>query len=92
MFLCSFLHTVKWFQVLQCIINNSIKHQSFVYKHLKDQIVLFQAIQFRMSCVCTQFKCLTVLFDPLIGPCQVLPLWIRLDLGVMVMKGYSASS
>ena len=26
-----FLHTVKWFQVLLCITNNSIKQQSFVY-------------------------------------------------------------
>ena len=25
------LHTVKWFQVLLCITNNSIKHQSFIY-------------------------------------------------------------
>ena len=36
--------------------------------------VLFQAIQFSMSFVCTQFKCWIVLFDPLIGPYQVLPL------------------
>ena len=26
-----YVHTVKWFQVLLCIINNSIKHQSFIY-------------------------------------------------------------
>ena len=26
-----FSHTVKWLQVLLCITNNSIKHQSFVY-------------------------------------------------------------
>ena len=25
------LHTVKWFQVLLFITNNSIKHQSFIY-------------------------------------------------------------
>ena len=30
-----------------------------------------------------------VLFDPYIGPYQVLPLWARVDLGVMTMKGYS---
>ena len=30
-----------------------------------------------------------VLFDPQIGPCQVLPRWIRVDLEVMTMKGYS---
>ena len=28
-----------------------------------------------------------VLFNPLIGPYQVLPLWPRVDLGAMVMKG-----
>ena len=39
--------------------------------------------------VCTQFKCQTVLFDPSIGPYQVLLLWVRVDLGAMAMKGYS---
>ena len=42
------LHTVKWFQVLLCITNNSIK-QSFVYTQLNDQTVLFQSIQFSIS-------------------------------------------
>ena len=27
---CILLHTIKWFQLLLCITNNSIKHQSFV--------------------------------------------------------------
>ena len=31
-----------------------------------------------------------VLFDPLIGPYQVLPLRARVDLGAMAMKGYTA--
>ena len=31
-----------------------------------------------------------VLFDPLIGTNQVLPLWATIGLGVMLMKGYSA--
>ena len=43
------LHTVKWFQVLLCITNNSIKHQSFVYTQLNDQTVLFQTTQFSTS-------------------------------------------
>ena len=43
------LHTVKWFQVLLCITNNSFKHQSFVYTQLNDQIVLFLTIQFSIS-------------------------------------------
>ena len=40
---------VKWFQVLLCITNNSIKHQSFIYTQLNDQTVLFQTIQFSIS-------------------------------------------
>ena len=43
------LHTVKWFQVLLCITNNSFKHQSFVYTQLNDQTVLFLTIQFSIS-------------------------------------------
>ena len=34
--------------------------------------------------------CTLVLFDPKIGPNQVLPLRTRVDLGAMAMKGYSA--
>ena len=44
-----FLHTVKWFQVLLCITNNSIKYQSSVYTQLNDQTVLFLTIQFSIS-------------------------------------------
>ena len=43
------LLTVEWFEVLLCITNNSIKHQSFVYRRLDGQIVLFLTIQFRIS-------------------------------------------
>ena len=38
------VNKVKWFQVLLCISNDSIKHHSFVYTQLNDQTVLFQAI------------------------------------------------
>ena len=31
-----------------------------------------------------------VLYNPLIGPYQVLPFWARVDLREMAMKGYSA--
>ena len=44
-----FLHMVKWFQVLLCNTNNSIKHQSFVYTQLNDQTVLFPKIKFSIS-------------------------------------------
>ena len=37
------------FQVLLYITNNSIKHQSFVYTKLNDQIDWFQTIQFTIS-------------------------------------------
>ena len=121
------MYTVKWFQILLCITNNSIKHQSFVYIQLNDQTVLFQTIQFSMSTkinyskychvsltiqlnishLFTQLNIKTVLFqaiqfsisirfqyqvflfDPQIGPYQVLLFWIRVDLGVMTIKGYS---
>ena len=43
------LHTVKELQELLRIINNSIKHQSFVYTQLNDKTVLFQAIYFSIS-------------------------------------------
>ena len=36
------LHTVKWFQLLLCITNNSIRHLTFFYPQLNDQTVLFQ--------------------------------------------------
>ena len=43
---------IKWFQVMQYITNNSIKHQSFVYIQLNVKLVLFQTTQFSIS---TQF-------------------------------------
>ena len=58
----------------------------FVYTQLNVKTVLSQTIQFSIS---TQFKYQTVLFDPYIGPYQVLPLRAKVDLGAMVMKGYS---
>ena len=45
-----------------------------------SKTVLFQTIQFS---ICTQL----ILFKPLIGPYQVLPLRTRVDLGVMAIKG-----
>ena len=56
-----------------CIFSNSIQHQSFVYTQLNDQIVPFQAIQLSISRLFTQFKCQTVLFDPLIGNIRCYP-------------------
>ena len=42
-------NTIKWFQVLLCITNNSIKHQSFVYTLLNVKTVLFLTIQLSAS-------------------------------------------
>ena len=44
-----FAHSLMFSSLL---LNNSIKHQSFVYTLLNDQTVLFQTIQFSIS---TQF-------------------------------------
>ena len=74
------------------ITNNSIKQQSIIYKQLNDQTFPSLAIQFSISHLFAlrlnirQF----VLFDPWIGPFQVLPLRARVDLGAMAMKGYTA--
>ena len=47
--ICKHRSTKLWFQVLLCITNYSIKHQSFVYPQLNDQTVLFQTILFNIS-------------------------------------------
>ena len=65
------LHTVKWFKILLCITNSSIKHLSFVYTQLNDQTLLFQTIQFSisqlfaLSLYVKQFN-LTYALDPII--------------------------
>ena len=43
-FFCTQLNGSKY-----CIVNNSIKHQSFVYTQLNYQTVLFQTIQFSIN-------------------------------------------
>ena len=45
---------VKWFQVLLCMTNYSIKHQSFISTQLNVKTVLFQTNHFS---ICTRFKC-----------------------------------
>ena len=45
-----------------------------------------------MPFVYSQFKCPIVLFDPEIGPNQVLSLRVRVEQGMMTMKEYSAFS
>ena len=47
--LFSLVNKVKWFQVLLCTLNNSIKHHLFFYTQFNVKTVLFQAIQFSIS-------------------------------------------
>ena len=82
--------TVKYFLVLQYISNTSIKYHSCAYTQLNGKTVLFLTIQFNISpFIWSEIKFKTVLFDPKMGPYQILPLQVRVDLVVMVMKGYS---
>ena len=72
---------------MQCITNSLIKHQSFLYKQLNVKHFYFKQFCLTfiiyLQCQSTQFKCHKVLFDPGIGPYQVLPLWTRMDRGAM---------
>ena len=75
--------------VFLCITNNSIKYKSFVYTQLKDQRVLFLAIQFSINhlfALSLNVKKFYLTYRP------VLLLRGRMDLGAMVMKGYSVLS
>ena len=40
------VNKVEWFQVLICITNNSIKHQSFAYTQLSDKQFYFKQPSF----------------------------------------------
>ena len=66
------------------IWNNSVKHKyGLIVKNISILSYSVYSIHFSISM-------LLVLFNPLIGPYQVLPLRARVDLGAMAMKGYSA--
>ena len=56
--------------------------------------VLIQTIQFSVSIVFVHIplNVKTVIFDPEIGPYKVLPLRVRVNLGVMALKRYSTFS
>ena len=85
------LHTVKRVQVLLCITNNSVKHQSFVYIHLNDQTVLFQTIQFSI----THLLVLSLnvkQFYLTHWPHQVLLLRVTMGLRAMTINGYTEFS
>ena len=95
------IHTIKGSN--SSISYNSIQHKSAKLNGSKycnitltiqlnlSHLLNYQTVSnysiYRKSFVCTQFKCQTVLFDQLIGPYQVLPLRVKVDLGAMTMKG-----
>ena len=66
-----------------CINNNSI-NKSVIYLHT---VKLSNSSIQHKSFVCTHFKCQTFLFDPKIGPFQVLPFWVRVVLGLLTIRG-----
>ena len=69
------------------IWNNSVKQfkskYGLIVKNVSISSYSVYSIHFSISM-------LLVLFNPYIGPYQVLPLQARVDLGAMAMKGYSA--
>ena len=74
------------FEIIQLSISTQFKckYGLIVKNHFYFKLFsLPQTINFRISM-------LLVLFNPQIGPYQVLPLRARVDLGAMAMKGYSA--
>ena len=64
--------------------NSSILPKTFLFQAIKfSQTVLIQTIQLSINMQ-------LVLFNPLIGPYQLLPFRARVNLGAMAMKGCSA--
>ena len=80
------INQFKWFQVLLCITDNSIKHKSFVYTQMIKQ---FNCKQFSRSHLFVLSLNVKQFYLFQIGPCQVLQLWVRVDLGAIAKKRYS---
>ena len=90
MSLSSFFLAVKWFPIFISNTNSSIYNQSFGCTQLNGFKYCYVTVTIsHTSFVCIQFKCQTVVFDPLIGPFLVLPFCVRVDHGTMAMKGFS---
>ena len=94
------MHTVKRFQVLQSNTSNSIQHCLFFSSQLNSSnyyyvilIIQFDSHLFTHSKMFSSIKNDQIfLFDLFMRPKQVLPLQVRENLGVMIMKGYSTFS
>ena len=76
----SCLHSLKGFQVLLFNTNNSIQSVFHLQTAKWFQVLLYNTN--------TQLNGETVLFNLLMGPYQVLRLWIKVGLGVMATIGY----
>ena len=76
------------FQKIQFSISTQFKS-----KYILSKIFLFKAIQFSQADLIETIEfsisMQLVLFNPYIGPYQVLPFQTRVDLGAMAMKGCS---
>ena len=81
------------FQTIQFSISMQFKSK---YTFKLSKTFLFQAIQFSQTVLIQsiQFSISRqlVLFNPYIGPYQVLPLWASVNLGAIAKKGCSAFS
>ena len=51
--------------------------------------MLFLVFVVTFTFICIQINGQIVPFDKKMGSKQVLPLWVRVDLGIFAMKGYS---
>ena len=98
------LHLIKtkprWYWLIGLVLrfinpcrqfNINLSQNSFVCTQLNGfkYCYVTLTIWFNISHLFAQLNSQTVLLDPLIGPYQVLPLQLRVDQGVMAMKGYS---
>ena len=65
---------------------------SSLFTQLNDQTLLFLTIQISMKFPCKQFKYQIIIFDPSIGPYQVLVLWATVGQVEMALKRHSMFS
>ena len=80
-----------WFEILLCITNNLIKHQSFVQTQLNDQIVLLQAIQVIISilfALCLNVKQFYLTLSSATTPGQIGP-WSNDNEGILCIPRIS---
>ena len=79
------------FQIVLFNANVSVLYHSLVCTQLNGFKYCYVSliIQLNISYLFTQLNVLTVLFNTLTEPYRVLPIHVRVNLGVMAMKTYS---